>query len=349
MNTPTPLRRRDKAGSEADARALLLGEPFVHLATTDPDGNPLLRVVHIVEHRGAFVFHGGLRGEKVPALRGPVVLSVARMVAEIPSHFTHPERACPATTFYRSAMVHGVVEELVDLDEKAAALQALMERYQPGGGFRPITADDPLYEKAVRGVRVWAVQPTSVVGKVALGTSKPLAWKQKALAGLWQAGELGAVAELSRAWGIPVALGPEGVGLGLPGPEDTDAVVDLLVGQYWTVGQTREALARAWDGTRVRVVARDDQGRVIATARAISDGARLAYVMDVAVHPSWRGRGVGKAVMDLLLDHPGVRGCSKVTLRTRDAGAFYAQLGFERAAPLQGTSRWMKAGLAEGP
>jgi hypothetical protein len=43
------------------------------------------------------------------------------------------------------------------LDEKARALQALMEKYQPEGGFDEIRADDPIYSKALRGVAVFRV------------------------------------------------------------------------------------------------------------------------------------------------------------------------------------------------
>jgi len=42
-------------------------------------------------------------------------------------------------------------------------------------------------------------------------------------------------------------------------------------------------------------------------------------------------RGLGAAVMNLLLDHPAVRRCRVVTLATRDAQRFYGRLGFAAA------------------
>ncbi len=342
MTTQAPLRRADKAWTDDAARALFRSVPHVHLAAVTDAGEPLLRAVHIVEHRGRYWFHGALRGEKVAVLRGPVVLSAVEVVAEIPSHFTHPERACPATTFFRSAMVHGTVEEVTFPEQKADALQVLMERFQPGGGHRPITATDPMYTKAIAGVRLWAVTPERVVGKQALGHHKPQPWKERALAGLWQAGQTGPLGELSRAWGLPVAAGPAGTGLWLGSEANLPGVLDLLRDQYWTADVDLAVLRRAQLGSPAWLVARSEEGEVVGTARAISDGGRLAHLMDVAVHPGWQGIGVGAALVRLLLQHPSVRGCRKVTLRTRDAGSFYARLGFVRREDPQPSETWMR-------
>jgi ribosomal protein S18 acetylase RimI-like enzyme len=81
--------------------------------------------------------------------------------------------------------------------------------------------------------------------------------------------------------------------------------------------------------------ARDQDGRLVATARANSDGARHAYVADVAVAPDYRGRGLGEAVVRLLLEHPAVRGAGLVRLATRDAQTFYERFGFQPEEQVQ--------------
>ncbi|MEZ4408608.1 MAG: GNAT family N-acetyltransferase [Polyangiales bacterium] len=103
---------------------------------------------------------------------------------------------------------------------------------------------------------------------------------------------------------------------------------ELLDGAYWLPGVDRERLARAQRGSAAWVVAKDGE-RVVATARAISDGAQRARVFDVMVAASHRGGGVGRALMSLLLDHPAVRDVALVTLGTRDAQGLYAGVGFE--------------------
>jgi len=63
-------------------------------------------------------------------------------------------------------------------------------------------------------------------------------------------------------------------------------------------------------------------------------GAPSGVVEDVAVAPSFQGRGVGRTMMAHALEHCRVRGCYKVTLSSNlkraAAHAFYEKLGFER-------------------
>ena len=52
---------------------------------------------------------------------------------EIPSWFVDPERACPATTYYESAMARGRLVAVDHPDDKARVLSTLMGRFQPEG------------------------------------------------------------------------------------------------------------------------------------------------------------------------------------------------------------------------
>jgi len=58
--------------------------------------------------------------------------------------------------------------------------------------------------------------------------------------------------------------------------------------------------------------------------------------MDVAVDPAWRGRGLGRFLVQRLVDHPRLRG-TRVDLLTRDAGPFYEGLGFR---PMPWSQPW---------
>jgi predicted N-acetyltransferase YhbS len=51
-------------------------------------------------------------------------------------------------------------------------------------------------------------------------------------------------------------------------------------------------------------------------------------VGDVCVAKEWRGKGLGQAVVGLLLEHPRVRDADRVRLNTRDAQDLYARFGF---------------------
>jgi len=110
--------------------------------------------------------------------------------------------------------------------------------------------------------------------------------------------------------------------------DDAADAAALVAGEYWNVGVAPERLERAMRGSTALVGARDRSGRLVAVARALSDGARSAWVGDVCVAPDWRGRGLGQAVVRSLLDHPRVRDADRVRLNTRDAQSLYARLGF---------------------
>ncbi len=117
------------------------------------------------------------------------------------------------------------------------------------------------------------------------------------------------------------------------GERDVAEACALLAGSYWNVDVPEDRLARAHVGAQAWVGARDADGALIGTARACSDGGKFAYLFDVMVAPRWRGRGLGQALVRLVLDHPAVRGARRVLLGTRDAMALYRKFGFAERGP----------------
>ena len=329
--------------TQAQAIGFMKEAEVIHLAFTRPDGSPVLRTLNAAVTDEWLLFHGAPSGEKAQCVGRAVVAQAEQVVATIPSYFTDPEKACPATTFFRSVQVHGSLERIDDPYVKADALQRIMQRYQPEGGHVPIHFDTPMYQNAVRGVLVLGIRLNELSGKAKLGQNKQPHEVESVMQQLWQRGARGdaqAIAlmfqyhpETSR----PARFrGPAGCALWPAlSPIDVGAAVDLLEGQYWTRGATREELAKAQLGASAWVGARDERGRLVATARANSDGARHAYVADVAVAPEYRGRGLGDAVVRLLLDHPAVRGAGLVRLATADAQPFYERFGFKPEEQIQ--------------
>lgn len=337
----SPVRHPRYHMTTDQALAYLAGAPYVHLASTTADGAPVLRAVHGVVVDGWLAFHGAPDGEKLEILGRPCVVSAEEIVAEIPSYWLDPERACPATTYYLSAQAHGIVEEVADVAWKARALQALMARYQPEGGHAPITADDPRYRAAVKGLLVARVPLDRVTGKAKLGQNRKADDLGRVVAALWQRGRPGDLRaiELVRAAnpGVPAPpslAAPDGVDLVCHLDAATaDEVAALLAGAYWTDGIPADRLAGAQLAASAWVGARDRDGRLIGSARALSDRTRRAYLYDVVVAPAWRGRGVGQALVRALLDHPAVRDTSWVWLATKDAASLYERFGFQEVAP----------------
>lgn len=84
---------------------------------------------------------------------------------------------------------------------------------------------------------------------------------------------------------------------------------------------------RCFRNSRVAVFAFDD-GKLIGFGRAISDGERQAAIYDIAVLPAYQGRGIGRAVVEKLLE--GIPGCNAILYADTSKEAFYERLGFRR-------------------
>ncbi len=70
----------------------------------------------------------------------------------------------------------------------------------------------------------------------------------------------------------------------------------------------------------------------IGLARVITDYATYAYLCDVYVIESHRGRGLGSWLVRCALEHPAINSLKRIALITHDAKEFYARLGFQPPA-----------------
>ena len=209
----------------------------------------------------------------------------------------------------------------------------------------PISADHPLYRKAIAGLLVARVALDRVDGKAKLAQNRTAAERARLCERLWERGAPGDARAIELILGANVdtpapaflrwpagaveAEGARGARLVCaPGPQDAETAAALLEGAYWNGGFSRADLAAAHLGSQAWVGARDAGGALVASARAVTDGSKHAWIYDVIVAPEHRGRGLGIAVMRLLLDHAAVRGARKLHLRTRDAHGLYRKLGF---------------------
>jgi ribosomal protein S18 acetylase RimI-like enzyme len=69
---------------------------------------------------------------------------------------------------------------------------------------------------------------------------------------------------------------------------------------------------------------------MIGCARAITDFTRFAYLSDVYVDPEHRGRGLGRWLVQTMLDHPDVLHVRWVLHTRSDTTRLYRERGFER-------------------
>jgi ribosomal protein S18 acetylase RimI-like enzyme len=71
-----------------------------------------------------------------------------------------------------------------------------------------------------------------------------------------------------------------------------------------------------------------DENELIGFGRAISDGILQAALYDVAVHPSYQGKGIGKTIVSELVQH--CPGCNVILYASPGKEQFYEKLNFRR-------------------
>lgn len=119
---------------------------------------------------------------------------------------------------------------------------------------------------------------------------------------------------------------------------DIDAIQRFMAeDSYWAQERTLEQTRRAIENSICFGVYHDR--RLIGFARVVSDQATFAYLGDVFIIADYRGRGLSKWLMDVIVSHPDLQGLRRWVLATRDAHTLYEKFGFHE---LVYPERWME-------
>ena len=121
-----------------------------------------------------------------------------------------------------------------------------------------------------------------------------------------------------------------------PSRLDVDAIADLLSRSYWANTRTQEQLDIALSNSFVFGLY--DESRQIGLARIVSDFAIFAYLCDFIIHEDYRGKGLGKWLLETVHNHPDLLTMRRWLLVTHDAHGLYSQFGWEL---LSEPERWM--------
>ncbi|MEO3923861.1 GNAT family N-acetyltransferase [Micromonosporaceae bacterium B7E4] len=120
----------------------------------------------------------------------------------------------------------------------------------------------------------------------------------------------------------------------------------LATDAYWALGRPREVLLRAIDGSTVYGVYAPGDGRQVAFARVVTDGATFGWLCDVYVDPAARGRGLARWIVRTVREDLHRLGVRRILLATWDAHGVYAEVGF---TPLANPTQWMELMLRPLP
>jgi GNAT superfamily N-acetyltransferase len=109
---------------------------------------------------------------------------------------------------------------------------------------------------------------------------------------------------------------------------DVTAVHDYLSNlSYWAKGIPLEIVQRSVDNSLCFGIYKDL--KQVGFARWITDRATFGYLADVYVLEAYRGLGLSKKLMSLMLFHRDLQGLRRYMLGTLDAHGLYEQFGFK--------------------
>ncbi|HET8719701.1 MAG TPA: pyridoxamine 5'-phosphate oxidase family protein [Candidatus Nitrosotenuis sp.] len=137
------------------------------ICSIDKEGFPQAIPMNFVYLNDSIYMHSHTRGEKLENIRtnSKVGFEVDRELEFLPSYFSHPTDASQADTLYISVVIKGIGTIISDKREKVMALNGLMEKYQPEGGYEKISEDMEVVDE----VAIIKVAPKTMHGKYKIG------------------------------------------------------------------------------------------------------------------------------------------------------------------------------------
>lgn len=110
----------------------------------------------------------------------------------------------------------------------------------------------------------------------------------------------------------------------------------FLATSYWAEQIPIETVRKSIEGSGCFGVY--EGNRQVGFARVITDKATFGYLADVFIDEAYRGRGLSKWLIEVILSHPDLQGFRRWMLATKDAHGLYAQFGF---SPIDNPGRFM--------
>ena len=128
-----------------------------------------------------------------------------------------------------------------------------------------------------------------------------------------------------------------------PGRFDLNVIYGYLTRSYWAEGISRELVARSIANSLCFGIYHSE--KQVGFARVITDKTTFGYLADVFVLEEYRGRGLSKWLMEVVMAHPELQGFRRWLLATRGAHGLYQKFGFDRLAHPENMMEIARAGM----
>jgi uncharacterized protein len=162
------------------------------LLTVGPEDFPHIGLYPFVYLESTIEMHVNRKDEQLADLRmdPKCLFEIDEVLGTIPSYWVHPEDAVMATAYHRTVIFECAAVISEDASVLAAQQARIMARYQPQGGFRPVSANDPLYSGAIAHIAALRLEIRKCRVKFKLGQNRSIDVRAKIVEELRKRGRL---------------------------------------------------------------------------------------------------------------------------------------------------------------
>lgn len=107
---------------------------------------------------------------------------------------------------------------------------------------------------------------------------------------------------------------------------DISYIHQFLSGSYWAENIPSAIVQKSIEGSMCFGVY--DDGQQVGFARVVTDNATFGHLADVFIDEKYRGRGLSKWLMEIIMSHEDLQGFRSWQLGTKDAHGLYEKFGF---------------------
>ena len=118
----------------------------------------------------------------------------------------------------------------------------------------------------------------------------------------------------------------------------------LYTTAHWAVGRPMRIVRKSIENSLCFGVY--DGESQVGFARMVTDGATVGWICDMFIMPAYRGSGLGRWLVECMMEHPDVQGLRRILLNTRDAHDLYTK--YANFRPLLAPESWLER-FSESP
>ena len=95
---------------------------------------------------------------------------------------------------------------------------------------------------------------------------------------------------------------------------------------YWAIGRELNAIKKSIENSICFGVYINE--KQVGFGRVVTDHAVFAWVLDIFILKEFQGKGLGKSLMENIMNHQDLRDVPRWGLMTKDAHGLYSKFGF---------------------